>query len=159
MLLFPDQSQCTVRLVVLFLLPPTHVPYEASHSHKDSASEDVRLCWSCLVRDRSDPIRNRLPLGRWCTFHILRCSRLGRLTNHQVYPWTSARVLSTLLIGVAILVAFVLWELYAPIQEPLVPMKLFKNVHWVAACVLLGLGARSVKNCSFGPFHAETDKK
>lgn len=41
----------------------------------------------------------------------------------------------------AILVAFVLWEIYAPLQEPLVPMKLFKDAGWVAACVLLGLGA------------------
>ncbi|KAK5329097.1 hypothetical protein LTR70_000933 [Exophiala xenobiotica] len=66
---------------------------------------------------------------------------IGFLWGGGVYPWSSARVLCTLLIGAATLVVFVLWELYAPIKEPLVPMKLFKNVQWVAACVLLGLGA------------------
>lgn len=60
----------------------------------------------------------------------------------QVYPWTSAHVLATLLVGAAILAVFVLWEIYGPMEEPLVPMKLFKDLGWVAACVLLGLGAR-----------------
>lgn len=39
------------------------------------------------------------------------------------------------------LVAFVLWEIYAPIKEPLIPMHLFLNGPWVAAVVLLGSGA------------------
>ena len=40
---------------------------------------------------------------------------------NPLYPWKSARVLSTLL-----------------------PVHLFKNFSWVAACVLLGLGASLV---------------
>ena len=37
--------------------------------------------------------------------------------------------------------AFVLWEIYAPIKEPLVPMHLFRNIEWVSAVILLSLGA------------------
>lgn len=50
-------------------------------------------------------------------------------------------VVLTIVLGALILVAFGLWEVYAPLKEPVVPIKLFKNIHWVSACVLLGLGA------------------
>ncbi|KAJ4367699.1 hypothetical protein N0V83_007284 [Neocucurbitaria cava] len=59
----------------------------------------------------------------------------------MVYPWKSAAVISAIVVGFAVLVVFVLWEIYAPIKEPLIPMHLFQNGRWVAAVVLLGLGA------------------
>ena len=63
---------------------------------------------------------------------------------NPLYPWKSARVLSTLLVGFFVLVAFALWEIFADFKEPLLPVHLFKNFSWVAACVLLGLGASLV---------------
>lgn len=39
------------------------------------------------------------------------------------------------------MVLFALWEVYAPLKEPLIPLRLFKDGRWVVACVLLGLGA------------------
>jgi hypothetical protein len=39
------------------------------------------------------------------------------------------------------MILFVLWEIYAPIKEPLVPMHLFKSGRWTCSVVLLGLGA------------------
>lgn len=59
----------------------------------------------------------------------------------KVYPWKSAAVISTIVLGALILVIFGLWEAYATLPEPVVPVKLFKNIHWVAASCLLGLGA------------------
>lgn len=58
-----------------------------------------------------------------------------------MYPWDSAIVISFLVVGVAVLVAFALWEIYAPLREPLLPVKLFKRFSWVAVSVDLGLGA------------------
>lgn len=63
-----------------------------------------------------------------------------------------------IVVGFVTLVAFVLWECYAPLREPFVPMKLFKDGElqkqsnkrfdlmyilgrWAAACVLVGIGA------------------
>jgi len=39
------------------------------------------------------------------------------------------------------LVVFVLWELYAKLEEPLVPMYLFRNGSWLAAVIVSGVGA------------------
>ncbi|KAF2007579.1 MFS general substrate transporter [Amniculicola lignicola CBS 123094] len=58
-----------------------------------------------------------------------------------LYPWKSTAVICAITIGFVTLVVFVLWEIYAPIKEPLIPMHLFLNGRWVAAVVLLGLGA------------------
>src|ERR1700755_262012 len=65
MLLSPDRPQRHLWNSVYSFLPPTHVPDEASHTNKDSASQDVRLHWSSAVRDRSDTLRDWFPLGRW----------------------------------------------------------------------------------------------
>jgi len=67
---------------------------------------------------------------------------LGLSWGGSVYPWKSAHVISTMVIGGITIIAFALWEVYANLKEPLLPVHLFKNVEWVAACILLGLGAR-----------------
>jgi MFS-type transporter involved in bile tolerance (Atg22 family) len=67
---------------------------------------------------------------------------LGLSWGGSVYPWKSVNVLTTLLIGFAVLVAFALWEMLGNPKEPLLPLHLFKNFGWVVACILLGLGAR-----------------
>lgn len=67
---------------------------------------------------------------------------LGLSWGGQVYPWKSAHVIATLVVGAFTLLAFALWETYANLEEPLLPVHLFKNVGWVVSCILLGLGAR-----------------
>jgi len=66
---------------------------------------------------------------------------LGLSWGGSVYPWKSAAVISAIVVGTAVLVVFVLWECFAKLEEPLIPIELFKSGRWVAACVLLGLGA------------------
>ena len=46
-----------------------------------------------------------------------------------------------MVIGGITLIVFALFECYADLKEPLLPMHLFKNFAWVVACVLLGIGA------------------
>lgn len=67
---------------------------------------------------------------------------LGLNWGGSAYPWKSAEVISTMVVGGVIIVLFVLWECYGNLKEPLLPIHLFKNFSWVVACVLLGLGAR-----------------
>lgn len=66
---------------------------------------------------------------------------LGLSWGGAVYPWNHAGPIAGITIGGVTLIAFVLWEIFAPIKEPLVPMHLFKDVGWVSAVILLGLGA------------------
>lgn len=66
---------------------------------------------------------------------------LGLSWGGQQYPWKSAEVIATLVIGGVTMIAFALWETYAKLKEPLLPMHLFINLGWVVSCVLLGLGA------------------
>lgn len=66
---------------------------------------------------------------------------MGLSWGGGVYPWKSAAVICAIVIGFVVLVIFVLYEIYAPIKEPLIPMHLFLNGRWVSAVVLLGLGA------------------
>ncbi|EXJ89071.1 hypothetical protein A1O3_02135 [Capronia epimyces CBS 606.96] len=44
------------------------------------------------------------------------------------YPWKSAGVIVPIILGALSLVAFGFWEVYAPLAEPIVPYRLFKNV-------------------------------
>ncbi|KAK5689494.1 hypothetical protein LTR97_012834 [Elasticomyces elasticus] len=44
------------------------------------------------------------------------------------YAWSSAPVISTIVIGAAFLVALGLWEAYADLKYPMLPPKLFKNI-------------------------------
>lgn len=66
---------------------------------------------------------------------------LGMSWGGVVYAWKSAATISSIVVGFVVLVLFVLWEIYAPLKEPLIPIHLFKNWRWVVACILLGLGA------------------
>lgn len=70
---------------------------------------------------------------------------LGLSWGGSVYAWSSVEVVATLVIGAVSLIAFVSWEAYAKLKEPLLPLHLFKNFAWVTSCILLGLGARYAK--------------
>ena|ERR1700712_176877 len=67
---------------------------------------------------------------------------LGLSWGGSVYAWKSAHVVATMVVGGITLIVFTLYETYMDLKEPLLPIHLFKNVRWVAACILLGLGAR-----------------
>ncbi|OCT45295.1 hypothetical protein CLCR_05641 [Cladophialophora carrionii] len=66
---------------------------------------------------------------------------LGISWGGNVYPWKSAAVIATIVIGALTLVAFFTWEVYHPMEEPLVPMHLFRNRGWLIASLLVSIGA------------------
>ncbi|CAK7237100.1 hypothetical protein SBRCBS47491_009862 [Sporothrix bragantina] len=66
---------------------------------------------------------------------------LGLSWGGNLYPWSSAAVIATIVVGAVTLMAFGLYEAYMPIQEPLVPMHIFRNKGWTASTVLLSVGA------------------
>jgi hypothetical protein len=66
---------------------------------------------------------------------------MGLNWGGSVYAWSSAYVIATIVAGLAALVAFVLYECYMDLKEPLVPMHIFSNYSWNASVILTGLGA------------------
>ncbi|KAI9795862.1 MAG: hypothetical protein M1835_005058 [Candelina submexicana] len=66
---------------------------------------------------------------------------LGISWGGVVHPWKSGAVISTIIIGFLALVAFVLYEIFMPLKEPLLPMRLFLIPGFAASAVLCGLGA------------------
>lgn len=53
---------------------------------------------------------------------------MGISWGGSLYPWKSGHVIGTIVIGFLALVAFVLYECFMPLKEPLVPMHLFLNI-------------------------------
>lgn len=66
---------------------------------------------------------------------------MGLNWGGSVYPWVSAHVIVSIVVGFVALCAFVFWESLARLKEPLVPMHLFRNRAWNAATIVSGLGA------------------
>ncbi|RDW77731.1 hypothetical protein BP6252_05784 [Coleophoma cylindrospora] len=65
---------------------------------------------------------------------------IGLNWGGQAYPWSSAQVLCTLLIGVATLAGFCCWEAFSGHEYPLIPMRLFRNIKYdaIVACASIG---------------------
>ncbi|KAF2465115.1 MFS general substrate transporter [Lindgomyces ingoldianus] len=108
-----------------FYFPPT---FDEKHKNDENRS---KLYWL----KHFDWIGTFLFAGGFIVF------LMGLSWGGSVYPWKSAAVISAIVVGFVVLVIFVLYEIYAPLKEPLIPMHLFKNGRWVAAVILLGLGA------------------
>lgn len=109
-------------LFTLFYFPPT---FSEKFSDRDKMQQLKRLDWAGML------------LFTAGLFVFL----LGLSWGGQQYPWASAQVIATMVAGFLGLVAFVCWETFANLSEPLLPMQLFRNSKWVVTCVLLGLGA------------------
>ncbi|KAE8353465.1 siderophore iron transporter [Aspergillus coremiiformis] len=52
---------------------------------------------------------------------------LGLAWGGTSYAWSSAHVVSVLVIGLVCLIALVLYEIFAPLEQPLLPMSLLRN--------------------------------
>jgi len=66
---------------------------------------------------------------------------IGVSWGGSYYPWKSAHVIASILVGFFALVAFAIYELYVDLKEPLIPMRLFKNLSWVADIWMLACAA------------------
>ena len=65
---------------------------------------------------------------------------LGLSWGGTLHAWNSSWTIATIVVGGVAVVAFGLWEAYAPIREPLVPPHLFRSWGWVATVMVLSLG-------------------
>jgi MFS family permease len=66
---------------------------------------------------------------------------MGLSWGGSVHPWNSAPVITTIVLGGVALLAFVLWEALATLEEPFIPTHLFRNRGWVAIIFLCSISA------------------
>jgi MFS family permease len=105
-----------------FYHPPT---YDMLHIHGRTKLNQLRhLDWMGIL----------LFVGG-LAFFLIGVSRGG-----VTYPWRSVQVLTPFLIGFATLVGFCLWEGYAKLQSPLMPMRLFTNLEYVTLVICASIG-------------------
>ncbi|OAA64695.1 fungal trichothecene efflux pump [Niveomyces insectorum RCEF 264] len=57
---------------------------------------------------------------------------LGLSWGGGLYPWKSAAVIASLVIGAVLLLAFFLWETFADLKYPVMPMYYFRNRGWIS---------------------------
>lgn len=65
---------------------------------------------------------------------------LGLSWGGSAYPWHSAHVIATLVVGFVALIAFAIYEIYMPLEQALVPMSLFKITNYSAVVVTASVG-------------------
>jgi len=66
---------------------------------------------------------------------------MGLSWGGTLHPWTSANVIATIVVGFAALVGFFVYEAYAPLKEPLLPLHVLNNLGWNISVLLWALGA------------------
>ncbi|RAH43495.1 trichothecene efflux pump [Aspergillus brunneoviolaceus CBS 621.78] len=57
---------------------------------------------------------------------------LGLSWGGTSYAWSSAHVVAVLVVGFVSIIVFVLYEIYAPLEQPLLPMSLLRNPGYAA---------------------------
>lgn len=66
---------------------------------------------------------------------------MGLSWGGALHPWKSAHVISTLVAGFLLLVAFGCYETFVPLKEPLLPVHLLNNRGLMLSIILWSLGA------------------
>ncbi|WPH03159.1 Hypothetical protein R9X50_00603500 [Acrodontium crateriforme] len=66
---------------------------------------------------------------------------MGMTWSSRVYPWKSAHVIATIVVGFCSLVAFVLWDAYGHGGDPLLPLHLFKTRGHLAMILTATVGS------------------
>lgn len=62
---------------------------------------------------------------------------LGFTWAQGTYAWQSAQVLASLIVGVCTLIGFAFYEVYMPLKQPLLPVRLFK-IRNITASIFIG---------------------
>jgi hypothetical protein len=66
---------------------------------------------------------------------------LGLNWGEVTYPWKSAAIISTIVIGFLCIVALFIYESKATLKEPLIPMHIVLNKDWGFSVLVLAIGA------------------
>ncbi|KAK4941407.1 hypothetical protein LTR10_018676 [Elasticomyces elasticus] len=66
---------------------------------------------------------------------------LGISEGGTIYPWKSGRVIGFIVGGAALLVVFVVWEIWGAGEYPLIPMRFFRNRQYMGVILTAAVGS------------------
>lgn len=68
---------------------------------------------------------------------------MGLQWGGNIYQWSDAHVIGTLVVGAVGVILFVVWEIYLPFTnaEPFLPLHLFRNLRYMSVTWLTAIGA------------------
>ncbi|KAF2420731.1 MFS general substrate transporter [Tothia fuscella] len=112
-------------LFVLFYFPPS---FAKKHLRDENQS---KMFW----------IKNFDYIGTFLYAAGLVIFIMGLSWGGAQYPWKHPATISAIVVGLALMVIFVLWEIYAPLKEPLMPLRVVKNREWMISALLTSIGA------------------
>lgn len=141
--LFANHSQHRHTSSCFVMLLPSELPHEARLSEQDEAYQGIRLYRYISVHGWSGSVS----LGhRFCHLTVIHANHpvrfiIGLSWGGSSYPWKSAPVISTIIIGFFLLVALFIYESKVTLAEPLIPMQLFQDRGWNASAAILSVGA------------------
>ncbi|KEF56729.1 uncharacterized protein A1O9_06919 [Exophiala aquamarina CBS 119918] len=92
-------------------------------------------------RSKRDMVKSLDWFGMFLFIAGLSVLLIGLNWGGTSYPWDSAHVLATVLVGFATLAAFCIWEGFTTAETIYIPMKLFRNIPYDALVVCAAIGA------------------
>lgn len=72
---------------------------------------------------------------------------MGISMGGTIYPWKSAAVISTLVIGAVLLIVLFTWEAFANLAYPAIPVKFFANRGFMALVCCATVASVSLVTC------------
>lgn len=66
---------------------------------------------------------------------------MGLSWGGVLYAWDSAHVITTIVVGAMLLIAFGLYEAFMPLKEPLLPLRAVSDLRLISAIVVWSLGS------------------
>lgn len=132
-------------LLYLFYNPPT---FELLHERKSKRQILKKLdCKSCPIEVKAIEILMISDLGILLWTAGLTLFLMGVSLGGTIYPWASAPVISTIVIGIILLIVLFIWEAFADLEYPAIPVKFFRNRGFMSlvCCATVGsVSSRSI---------------
>ncbi|OJJ98637.1 hypothetical protein ASPACDRAFT_30966, partial [Aspergillus aculeatus ATCC 16872] len=110
----------SIILLVLFYFPPGWDQKRGGQSRLDGLK---KFDWIGFVLYAAGVVLVLLGLCMCCLVHSW---------GGTSYAWSSAHVVAVLVVGFVSIIVFVLYEIYAPLEQPLLPMSLLRNPGYAA---------------------------
>lgn len=129
-------------LLYLFYNPPT---FELLHERKSKRQILKKLdCKSNPFEVKGIEILMTSDLGIFLWTAGLTLFLMGVSLGGTIYPWASAPAISTIVIGIILLIVLFIWEAFADLEYPAIPVKFFRNRGFMSLVCCATVGSVSL---------------
>lgn len=129
-------------LLYLFYNPPT---FELLHERKSKRQILKKLdCKLSQIEVIGIELLMISDLGIFLWTAGLTLFLMGVSLGGTIYPWASAPVISTIAIGIILLIILFIWEAFADLEYPAIPVKFFRNRGFMSLVCCATVGSVSL---------------